>query len=143
MPVTANRSGTSSASAATTSCLRMCVSGYASRTAAREMKRSTPPSRRHSTSYRQHPQPQRGKMKRSIITVYDLYAIDACDKQVIGFQRLFGDSAAVTPANWRKAIRAKLDVTFLARLLSPTAWAEYQKVRAPALAEYDKACAPA
>jgi len=94
------------------------------------------------------------KPPKSYLTVYDLYDHEACDDQVLAFQRVFGDAAEVTASNLRLAQRAGLDVTWCAKLLRAQAlaeyervraqaWAEYERVRAQAWAEYERVTAPA
>jgi hypothetical protein len=80
---------------------------------------------------------------------------DACSGQQELFNVTFKSGRAkINARNWKRAIAAGLQVTWLARLLNQQAWAEYQKVRGPAwaeyekvresaLAEYEKVCGPA
>jgi hypothetical protein len=78
-----------------------------------------------------------------VLTVYDLYDREACPDIVLAFQRLFGDYALLTPANWRTAQRAKMPVVdWCAVFLTPAARATYDAACAPALATYEAACAP-
>ena len=78
----------------------------------------------------------------------------ACSKQRALFRQTFPEGAPVTLVAARKAVAAGLDVSWLARFLSPeghakyqrvtaSAWAEYERVTAAARAEYDRVTAPA
>ena len=91
-------------------------------------------------------------MKR--ITVEMLKAREACSDQVELFERVFPRGAPVSMRSFAKARKAGLDPRWTAHLLRApalaeyekacdAAWAEYEKACAPALAEYEKACAPA
>jgi len=79
-----------------------------------------------------------------VITAPMLEAHNACPEQVATVRKHWPDGAKLTKASLLKAARLKLDLIWFAEeFLSPTAWAEYNKVRASALAEYDKVRAPA
>ena len=77
------------------------------------------------------------------LTVYDLYDRNACEDQVLAFQRLFGDAAEVTARNLRRAQRAGLNTDWCDILLTPEALKVYDETCAPAWNVYDEACAAA
>ena len=74
-----------------------------------------------------------------IITLDMLRQHDACSDQQELFVATFGQSAKLTRRNWARAIKVGLSVSWMERLLSDAALAEYVKVRDAALAEYVKA----
>ena len=77
------------------------------------------------------------------LTIKDLRAADACEKQVKLFEQHFGDGGTVTLAKVRK-VASLFDWNWAAlHLLSPAGRAEYNRATAPALAEYNRAIAPA
>ena len=77
------------------------------------------------------------------LTIKDLRAADACEKQVKLFEQHFGDGGTVTLAKVRK-VASLFDWNWAARyLLSPARRAEYERIVAPALAEYERIGAPA
>ena len=80
-------------------------------------------------------------MKR--ITVELLESLDACTDQVETFKELFPKGAPVSMRSFNRARKAGLDVFFLERALSGPALAEYQKVKDAAWAEYEKVRGPA
>ena len=66
------------------------------------------------------------------LTIKDLRAADACEKQVKLFEQHFGDGGTVTLAKVRK-VASLFDWNWAARyLLSPARRAEYERVKAPA-----------
>jgi hypothetical protein len=68
-----------------------------------------------------------------------LVAAGACPDQVALYRKLFPRTGApLTPDGLAACRAAGLDIGFAARLLSPDALAEYQRVRGPAWAEYDR-----
>jgi len=78
-----------------------------------------------------------------IITLDMLRPHGACSDQQELFVDTFGQSAKLTRRNWARAIKVGLSVSWMGRLLSAPAWAEYEKARDAAWAEYEKARAPA
>lgn len=62
----------------------------------------------------------------------------ACEDQVALFEATFGQRAKIGPRNWARAVKAGLDVDWLACLLPPAARAEYDRVKDAAWAEYDR-----
>ena len=77
------------------------------------------------------------------LTIKDLRAADACEKQVKLFEQHFGDGGTVTLAKVRK-VASLFDWNWAAlHLLSPARWAEYYRVKASARAEYNRAEASA
>ena len=72
------------------------------------------------------------------LTIKDLRAADACEKQVKLFEQHFGDGGTVTLAKVRK-VASLFDWNWAARyLLSPARRAEYERIVAPALAKYER-----
>ena len=73
----------------------------------------------------------------------DLQAAKACPEQVALFQAHFGDGGTVTLAKVRK-VALLFNWDWAARfLLSPASWAEYERVKVLARAEYDSVTVPA
>ena len=73
----------------------------------------------------------------------DLQAAKACPEQVALFRAHFGDGGTVTLAKVRK-VALLFNWDWAARfLLSPASWIEYERVKAPALAEYGRVKASA
>ncbi len=78
------------------------------------------------------------------ITTKWLREHDACSDAVKLFTKTFGGAADITAKNARRAAKCGLDLSWLAPLvLTPEAWADYEKATAPAWADYEKATAPA
>lgn len=82
-------------------------------------------------------------MSRTHITLADLADNHACSAQRDLFVSTFGDKAKIGPRNMAKAIKAGLDIRWLERLIPASALAEYEKATAPARAEYKKVTASA
>ena len=73
----------------------------------------------------------------------DLQAAKACPEQVALFRAHFGDGGTVTLAKVRK-VAPLFNWDWAARfLLSPASWAEYERVKVLARAEYDSVTVPA
>ena len=73
----------------------------------------------------------------------DLQAAKACPEQVALFRAHFGDGGTVTLAKVRK-VALLFNWDWAARfLLSPASWAEYERVKVLARAEYDSITVPA
>jgi len=77
-------------------------------------------------------------MSAPIITLDMLRQHDACSDQRELFVDTFGQSAKLTRRNWARAIKVGLSVSWMERLLSAPAWAEYEKARDAAWSEYEK-----
>ena len=78
-----------------------------------------------------------------VLTLATLIDKGACSSQVDLFRSRFGESVEVT-AELCASVAAVFDWDWAARnLLSPPAWAEYERVRAPAWAEDERVTAPA
>ena len=78
-----------------------------------------------------------------VLTLATLIDKGACSSQVDLFRSRFGESVEVT-AELCASVAAVFDWDWAARnLLSPPAWAEYERVRAPAWAEHERVTAPA
>jgi hypothetical protein len=68
----------------------------------------------------------------------------ACEEHLKIFMETFGESAELNEVNAAKAIKAGLDLDWLAsHLLKPRALAEYERGTATALAEYERVTGPA
>ena len=78
-----------------------------------------------------------------ILTAARLEAANACREQVALFRETFGESAAITRANWRKALAAGLDTNWSVHLLDAPALAAYHVADASAWEAYRAAIAPA
>lgn len=57
----------------------------------------------------------------------------ACQEQVNIFQKLFSNEAELTKSNFNLAIANGLEVEWLTRYLTDSAWADYEKIRDSAL----------
>jgi cell division septum initiation protein DivIVA len=78
-------------------------------------------------------------MKPRILELQTLVNNDACAEQVELFKQMFGNSVEITP-ELCVSVADKFDFTWAVRhLLSPAARADYERVRAPARAEYERA----
>ena len=78
----------------------------------------------------------------AIFTLKQLTDARACAEQVALFKATFGDSVNVTVAKARK-VANKFDWDFAVRFLDNDGNHEYKRVRAPALAEYERVNAAA
>jgi hypothetical protein len=75
---------------------------------------------------------------KAIFTKQMLIDAKACQSQIDLFAEKFGDHVVVTVAKARK-VAGLFDWDFAGRFLSPTAWAEYNRVQGLAWAEYQRA----
>ena len=74
------------------------------------------------------------------VTLADLRALEACDRDVKKFCTLFGEQVDITVETVTAALAAGIDVDWWARQLFGD---EYERVRAAAWAEYERAMAAA